>query len=51
MPDSLSILEFLWLVRALQATDTHGVATPEGWQPGDLVIVSPPQTSPFPMPP
>lgn len=23
---------------------THGVATPEGWQPGDKVIVPPPVT-------
>ncbi|WP_197686696.1 hypothetical protein [Metallibacterium scheffleri] len=32
------------LVAALQTSDKHGVATPEGWQPGDKVIVPPPQT-------
>lgn len=36
--------EILRLVQALQTTDTHGVATPENWQPGDKVIVPPPAT-------
>ena len=31
------------LVAALQSSDAHKVATPEGWQPGDKVIVPPPQ--------
>jgi hypothetical protein len=31
------------LVKAMQASDTHGIATPEGWQPGDKVIVPTPQ--------
>jgi peroxiredoxin (alkyl hydroperoxide reductase subunit C) len=39
-----SIPEILRLVKALQTSDTHGVATPEGWQPGDKVIVPPPAT-------
>lgn len=36
--------EILRLVRALQTTDTHGVATPANWQPGDQVILPPPRT-------
>ncbi len=39
-----SIDEVLRLVEALQTSDTHGVATPENWQPGDKVIVPPPST-------
>ena len=39
-----SIPEVLRLVKALQATDAHGIATPEGWQPGDKVMVPPPLT-------
>jgi len=34
----------LRLVKALQTTDKYKVATPEGWQPGDPVIVPPPAT-------
>ena len=44
MTNGRSIDEFLRLVKALQTTDEHGVATPEGWQPGDKVIVPPPAT-------
>ena len=40
-----SIAEFVRLVTALQTGDKHGVATPEGWQPGDKVIVPPPTTA------
>jgi len=36
--------EILRLIRALQTTDAHTVATPANWQPGDKVIVPPPQT-------
>jgi peroxiredoxin 2/4 len=36
--------EFLRLIRALQTTDAHGVATPANWQPGEPVIVPPPRT-------
>jgi peroxiredoxin (alkyl hydroperoxide reductase subunit C) len=42
MTNGRSVNEFLRLVEALQTTDHHGVATPEGWQPGDKVIVPPP---------
>ncbi len=37
-----SIPEILRLVKALQVSDEHGVATPEGWQAGEQVIVPPP---------
>ena len=40
-----SIPEVLRLVKALQTTDRFGVATPEGWHPGDKVIVPPPGTA------
>jgi peroxiredoxin (alkyl hydroperoxide reductase subunit C) len=36
--------EFLRLIDALQTSDKHGVATPANWQPGDDVIVPPPNT-------
>jgi peroxiredoxin (alkyl hydroperoxide reductase subunit C) len=36
--------EILRLVKALQTTDKHGVATPANWQPGDQVIMPPPKT-------
>ena len=39
-----TIAEILRLVTALQTTDEHKVATPEGWQEGDDVIVPPPTT-------
>jgi len=39
-----NMAEILRLVRALQTTDKNGVATPANWQPGDKVIVPPPQT-------
>ena len=40
-----SVTEILRLVRALQTTDEFKVATPEGWQPGDKVMVPAPQTA------
>lgn len=43
MTNGRSIPEFLRLVAALQTSDTHKVAMPEGWQPGDKVIVPTPQ--------
>lgn len=43
MTNGRSIDEFVRLVSALQTSDTHKVATPEGWKPGDKVIVPPPQ--------
>jgi peroxiredoxin (alkyl hydroperoxide reductase subunit C) len=42
MTNGRSIQEFLRLVEALQTSDANGVATPEGWHPGDKVIVPPP---------
>jgi len=44
MSNGRSSPEFLRLVEALQTADAHKVATPEGWQPGEPVIVPPPQT-------
>lgn len=43
MTNGRSIPEFLRILKALQASDKHKIATPEGWQPGDNVIVPPPQ--------
>jgi peroxiredoxin (alkyl hydroperoxide reductase subunit C) len=43
MTNGRSIPEFLRVVAALQTSDTYKVATPEGWKPGDKVIVPPPQ--------
>src|SRR6056297_4064357 len=43
MTNGRSVDEFLRVIRALQASDEHKIATPEGWQPGDKVIVPPPQ--------
>lgn len=40
-----SIPEFVRVIEALQTTDKHSVSTPEGWQPGDPVIVPPPTTA------
>jgi len=45
MSNGRSIDEILRLVTALQTSDANGIATPEGWQPGDKVIVPPPATS------
>jgi peroxiredoxin (alkyl hydroperoxide reductase subunit C) len=45
MSNGRSIDEFVRLVKALQTSDAHKVATPEGWQPGDKVIVPPPATA------
>lgn len=45
MSNGRSIDEFVRLLQALQTSDQHGVATPEGWQPGDQVIVPPPKTA------
>ncbi|MEX1054758.1 MAG: peroxiredoxin [Rhodothermales bacterium] len=40
-----AISEIVRLVEALQTTVKYGVATPEGWQPGDKVLVPPPATA------
>lgn len=45
MANGRSIDEILRLVTALQMSDSNGIATPEGWQPGDKVIVPPPATT------
>ena len=45
MSNGRSIPEFLRLVQAMQTSDEHGIATPEGWQPGDKVIVPPAPTA------
>jgi peroxiredoxin (alkyl hydroperoxide reductase subunit C) len=42
MSNGRSIDEILRLVKAMQTSDAHKVATPENWQPGDKVIVPPP---------
>ena len=42
MTNGRSVDEFLRLLEALQTTDTHKVATPEGWKPGEMVIVPTP---------
>jgi peroxiredoxin (alkyl hydroperoxide reductase subunit C) len=39
-----SINEILRILEALQTTTEKGLATPEGWQPGDKCIVPAPQT-------
>ncbi len=36
--------EILRVIKAMQTSDAHGVATPANWQPGDKVIVPPPVT-------
>lgn len=45
MSNGRSIREFLRLLVAMQTSDKNGVATPEGWQAGEKVIVPPPQTT------
>jgi peroxiredoxin (alkyl hydroperoxide reductase subunit C) len=44
MSNGRSVPEFLRLVEAMQTSGKKGVATPEGWKPGDKVIVPPPAT-------
>lgn len=45
MTNGRSVEEFLRLLEALQTSDAHTVATPEGWRPGDKVIVPAPATA------
>lgn len=45
MSNGRAIEEFVRLLEALQTSDEHGVATPEGWVKGEKVIVPPPKTS------
>ena len=42
MSNGRSVAEFLRLLEALQTADANMIATPEGWQPGEDVIVPPP---------
>jgi peroxiredoxin (alkyl hydroperoxide reductase subunit C) len=44
MTNGRSIDELLRLVQALQTTDKYGVGTPDGWKPGDKVVVPAPLT-------
>ena len=44
MSNGRTVDEILRLVKALQTSDQHKVATPEAWQPGDKVIVPPPKS-------
>jgi peroxiredoxin (alkyl hydroperoxide reductase subunit C) len=45
MTNGRSVEEFLRLLEALQTSDRHGVSTPEGWRPGEKVMVPPPATA------
>jgi len=45
MTNGRSVDEFLRLLEALQTSDAHAVATPEGWKPGEKVIVPTPATT------
>lgn len=45
MSNGRSIPEFLRLVKGLQTADENACATPEGWQPGDKVMVPAPKTA------
>jgi peroxiredoxin (alkyl hydroperoxide reductase subunit C) len=45
MSNGRSIDEFVRLLEAMQTSDKHAIATPEGWTPGCDVIVPPPKTS------
>lgn len=45
MTTGRNVAELLRLLAALQTTDTYRVSTPEGWHPGDDVLLAPPRTS------
>lgn len=45
MTNGRSVDEILRLLQSLQTSTEHAVATPEGWQPGEKVIVPPPATT------
>ncbi len=45
MTNGRSVDEIHRLLVALQTSDTHKVATPENWHPGEAVIVPTPQTT------
>ena len=44
LDDRRCIAEILRVIDALQVNDTHHVATPANWKPGDKVIVPAPKT-------
>ncbi len=39
-----NVEEIVRLIKALQTSDKHGVATPANWKPGERVIIPPPLT-------
>lgn len=45
MTTGRSVEELLRLVAALRTADAHDVSTPEGWRPGEDVILAPPMTA------
>ncbi len=45
MTNGRSVAEILRLVKGLQFSMANAVATPEGWQPGDKVLVGAPKTA------
>ncbi len=45
MTTGRNVEELLRLLAALQTSDQHGVSTPEGWRPGDDVILPSPLTT------
>lgn len=45
MTNGRSIDEFVRLIEAFQTSDANSCATPEGWTPGQPVIVPPPATT------
>jgi peroxiredoxin (alkyl hydroperoxide reductase subunit C) len=45
MTTGRNVAELLRLLAALQMTDAQGVSTPEGWHPGQDVLLPPPRTA------
>lgn len=45
MTSGRNVNEIVRLIRALQTSDSNGVATPVNWQPGEQVIVPAPKTT------
>lgn len=45
MTTGRNVAELLRLLSALQTTDAHGVSTPEGWHPGQDVLLPAPRTA------
>ena len=45
MSNGRAISEFVRLLQAMQTSDAHKIATPEGWTPGCDVIAPPPKTA------